>query len=77
MGAWAARGMMDRVERDVDVIESELRLLTAVRRAVTELGATAPSFEPIDELLDERASRSGTQSAPDAPIVRGVPPPAG
>jgi hypothetical protein len=37
-----------------DVIDSELRLLAAVRRVARQHGAT-PSVEPVDALLDERA----------------------
>lgn len=39
--------------RDVDTIDSELRLLAAVRRVAAEQGAV-PSIRPVDELLDER-----------------------
>jgi hypothetical protein len=42
--------------RDIDVIESELRLLAAVRRSCQELGGRTPSTRLIDSLLDERAS---------------------
>jgi hypothetical protein len=41
--------------RDVEVIDSELRLLAAVRRAVTAMGGPPPSLTTVDELLDERA----------------------
>lgn len=43
--------------RDLDVIESELRLLAAVRRTAAELGAPAPRIGPADELLDEWIER--------------------
>jgi hypothetical protein len=39
--------------RSQEAIDSELRLLTAVRRVAAEHGAV-PSIGPIDELLDER-----------------------
>jgi hypothetical protein len=39
--------------RDVDVIESELRLIAAVRRTAAEVGAPPPRIGPIDQLLDE------------------------
>jgi hypothetical protein len=39
--------------RDRDTIDSELRLLAAVRRVAAEHGAV-PSIRPVDELLDER-----------------------
>ena len=40
--------------RDREIIDSELRLLAAVRRAIHEQGGPQPSTEPIDQLLDER-----------------------
>jgi hypothetical protein len=39
--------------RDLDVIASELRLVTAVRRTAAELGSPAPRIDVADELLDE------------------------
>ncbi|BCO41215.1 hypothetical protein MINTM001_23540 [Mycobacterium paraintracellulare] len=42
--------------RSLDVIDSELRLLAAVRRTVLADGGTAPSLRLIDQLLDERAA---------------------
>jgi hypothetical protein len=39
--------------RDIEIIESKLRLLAAVRRSAAELGAPAPRIGPVDELLDE------------------------
>lgn len=44
------------VVRSLDVIDSELRLLVAVRRAAVEEGGTAPSLHLIDGLLDERGA---------------------
>jgi hypothetical protein len=44
--------------RDREVIDSELRLLVAVRRSIREHGG-APSSLLIDELLDERLSHRG------------------
>jgi hypothetical protein len=41
--------------RDRETIDSELRLLAAVRRVAREHGAV-PSIGPVDELLDERPS---------------------
>jgi hypothetical protein len=38
--------------RDVEVTESEPRLLAAVRRTGAEVGARAPRIGPVDELLD-------------------------
>lgn len=40
--------------RDREVIDSELRLLAAVRRTVAEEGGPAPDISVVDELLDER-----------------------
>jgi hypothetical protein len=42
--------------RDVDTIDSELRLLVAVRRVCWELDGRLPSVGPVDALLDERAT---------------------
>jgi hypothetical protein len=39
--------------RDLDVIESELRLLAAARRTAVEVGAPTPCIGLVDELLDE------------------------
>ncbi|MGV7518133.1 hypothetical protein PJM49_26440 [Mycobacterium kansasii] len=46
--------------RDLDVIDSELRLLVAVRRAAVEDGGTAPGLHLIDGLLDERHALNGS-----------------
>jgi len=40
--------------RDLEVIDSELRLLAAVRRVCGEQDGVPPSIGPVDELLDER-----------------------
>jgi hypothetical protein len=40
--------------RDLEVIDSELRLLAAVRRVRREQDGVLPSIGPVDELLDER-----------------------
>jgi hypothetical protein len=40
--------------RDIEVIDSELRLLAAVRRVCREQDGVLPSIGPVDELLDER-----------------------
>ncbi|WP_165800784.1 hypothetical protein [Mycobacterium kansasii] len=45
--------------RSLDVIDSELRLLVAVRRAVVAEGGTAPSLDLINGLLDERRAVTG------------------
>jgi hypothetical protein len=39
--------------RALDVIESELRLLAAVRWHAAEIGAPMARIGPVDELLDE------------------------
>ena len=43
------------VMRDLDAIDSELRLLAAVHRSVRDHGGE-PSSRQVDELLDERNS---------------------
>lgn len=45
--------------RDPEVIDSELRLLVAVRNAVREAGGSPPSIGPVDELLDELRAGAG------------------
>ncbi len=40
--------------RDRETIDSQLRLLAAVRRVCRELGGLLPSIGPVDALLDER-----------------------
>jgi hypothetical protein len=42
--------------RDLDTIDSELRLITAVRRTIREHGGE-PSSRQVDELLDERLAQ--------------------
>jgi hypothetical protein len=44
--------------RDLDTIDSELRLLAAVRRSIREHGGE-PSSRQVDELLDERLAHHG------------------
>ncbi|BCO97660.1 hypothetical protein MINTM018_04300 [Mycobacterium intracellulare] len=41
--------------RDLETIDSELRLLAAVRRTAREGGYPMPTIRVIDGLLDERA----------------------
>ena len=43
--------------RDLDTIDSELRLLAAVRWSIREHGGE-PSSRQVDELLDERSELS-------------------
>jgi hypothetical protein len=45
--------------RDLDTIDSELRLVAAVRGAVRAEGGPLPSAAPMDELLDERLAHRG------------------
>jgi hypothetical protein len=44
--------------RDLDTIDSELRVLSAVRRSIRAHGCE-PSSRQIDELLDERFELTG------------------
>jgi hypothetical protein len=50
--------------RDMETIDSELRLVAALRRAVWERGGPLPSIDAADTLLDER--RKLTQGAATA-----------
>jgi hypothetical protein len=45
--------------RDLDTVESELRLIAAVRRCIREHGGE-PSNRHVDEVLDERNQLIGT-----------------
>jgi hypothetical protein len=40
--------------RDIETIDSELRLVAALRRAARERGGPLPSIDVADALLDER-----------------------
>lgn len=40
--------------RDIGTIDSELRLVAALRRAAHERGGPLPSIAEVDALLDER-----------------------
>jgi hypothetical protein len=40
--------------RDIETIESELRLVAALRRAASERGRPLPSIDVADAQLDER-----------------------
>ena len=42
--------------RDIATIDSELRLLVAIRRMVREAEGRTPNARRIDQLLDERAA---------------------
>jgi hypothetical protein len=50
--------------RDLDTIDSELRLLLAIRQMVREEEGRPPSTARIDELLDERSAGSAAAQAP-------------
>jgi hypothetical protein len=39
--------------RDLETIDSELRLIAALHRTAAEMGALAPRIDVADELLDE------------------------
>jgi hypothetical protein len=43
--------------RDIETIDSELRLMSALRGAARERGGPLPSIDVADALLDERASK--------------------
>jgi hypothetical protein len=46
--------------RDIEVIESELRLVAIVRRSIRELSGVAPPTDILDSLLDERHRTGGS-----------------
>jgi hypothetical protein len=46
--------------RDLDIIDSELRLLAAVRRTCREIDGRVPSTTLVDALLDERGELTGS-----------------
>jgi hypothetical protein len=50
--------------RDLQVIDSELRLLVAVRRVCREQDGILPSIGPVDELLDEPIALGELWGAP-------------
>jgi hypothetical protein len=49
--------------RDLETIDSELRLVAALRRAVREQGGPLPSMAAADALLDERCELTGVEHA--------------
>jgi hypothetical protein len=59
--------------RDIETIDSELRLVAALGRAARERGGPLPSIDVADALLDERWSQivlPGTMTAiPCAPTI--------
>jgi hypothetical protein len=52
--------------RDIETIDSELRLIAAVRRSIREHGGE-PSSRQVDELLDERLAH-GRRAGEDAAV---------
>jgi hypothetical protein len=46
--------------RDRETIDSELRLLAAVRRVCRKHAGVLPAIPPVDELLDERSELTGS-----------------
>jgi hypothetical protein len=46
--------------RDTETIDSELRLVAALRRAARERGGPLPSIDVADALLDERRELTGS-----------------
>ncbi|MGO9929686.1 MAG: hypothetical protein ACLPLP_27205 [Mycobacterium sp.] len=45
--------------RDIETIDSELRLVAALRHAARERGGPMPSIAVADELLDKRRELTG------------------
>jgi hypothetical protein len=45
--------------RDIDTIDSELRLVAALRWAARERGGPLPTIDVADALLDERRELAG------------------
>jgi hypothetical protein len=57
--------------RDLETIDSELRLLAAVRRVCREYDGRVPSMTLVDDLLDERRANRGPRIWPSgAPTNR-------
>jgi hypothetical protein len=63
----AARNHMLGVMRDLDTIDSELRLLAAVRWSIREHGGDQSSRQ-VSELLDERLTHRG-RAGEDAAVA--------
>ena len=63
----SARPLGFATMRDRETIDSELRLLSAVRRSIREHGGE-PSIRQVDELLDERAYRTAAGPGEDAAV---------
>jgi hypothetical protein len=56
-----------------ETIDSELRLVAALRRAARERGGPLPSIDVADALLDERRELTEwiSEPAPDPSLVQG------
>jgi hypothetical protein len=50
--------------RDIETIDSELRLMAALRRAARERSGPLPSIDVADALLDERRELTGDVDDP-------------
>ena len=50
--------------RDIEIIDSELRLVAVLRRAARERGGPLPSIAVADALPDERESFLGQDELP-------------
>ena len=54
--------------RDIEVIDSELRLLLAIRHVAREAEGRTPNTARIDALLDERAEPPGQDLVAAQPV---------
>jgi hypothetical protein len=52
------------MNRAIDVIDSELRLVADIRQACREQGWPTPTTDRADELLDERVSAHPARQLP-------------
>ena len=52
--------------RDIEVIDSELRLLLAIRKMAREAEGRTPNTARIDALLDERAAALSSAELPNS-----------
>jgi len=56
--------------RDIEVIDSELRLLLAIRHMAREAEGRTPNTARIDALLDERSAATFSGAQPEAQVPR-------
>jgi hypothetical protein len=61
--------------RGIETIDSELRLLVAIRRLVREEEVRTPNARRIDQLLDERAAANARAGYELLGIYGNYPPP--